>query len=169
MKRHLNLVGPQESIHPRTLEQYVGTDDLDQGLRERLGSDALWLVAQDGYGIVVAGMDEADCLDCMSSTYIPVTYVGVRRLQKVEYTDEYRQRVIEIKPPEEDVAVFAIDIDRAEEQWGRDDAHEVLDYAEIAVQSDQLITLLDENEYPSVEVIPLRTKPRLVVDNTRKQ
>ena len=166
---YLTLVGPHEPMCPQTLEQYVETDSLDEGLRARLGVDALWLVAQDGYGIVVEGADEADCLDDMASTYIPVTYAGMRRLQKVEYTDEYRQRVIEIKPPEEDVAVFAIDIDRAEEQWGRDDAHEVLDYAEIAVQSDQLITLLDENEYPSVEVIPLRTKPRLVVDNTPKQ
>lgn len=166
---YLTLVGPHEPMCPQTLEKYVETDSLDEGLRARLGVDALWLVAQDGYGIVVEGTDEADCLDGMASTYIPVTYAGMRRLQKVEYTDEYRQRVVELKPPDDEVAVFAIDMDRADDQWVKDDAHEVLDYAEVAVRVDQPITLLDEHEYPRAEVVPLRAKLRLIVDNTRGQ
>lgn len=163
-ERHLSVV--REHTHPQALAEYAG-DDVSRGLETKLGSDALWLVAQEGYGIVVAGADEADCLEGMGSTHIPVTYVGLRQLRKVEHVDEYRQCVVELTPPVDPVAVFAINDEHPYNEWGSGDAHEVLDYAEVAVIVTQPIQLLDDDEYPREEVLPMRRRPQLVVDNTR--
>ncbi len=144
-ERHLRVVGDDEL--PRTIVEYLGRND-DINLAKRLGGQAHWLWAADAYGIVTSGSTEADVVHCDVGSYVPVEYVAMRRLTKVEEIHDWTQRVDEVTLPSRAVAVFRVrDEALVETEWLERSPDGVADYAEVAVATDAPITLIDDEYF----------------------
>lgn len=143
---HLRLV--EHSKLPKTLGEYAGTADIDAGLTTKLGSDGMWLFANELYGIERAGDVAAHHLDATRGIPVPVRYRNLRSLVAVREINELGEEAQSLLPPQEPVAVFTID--RCMKVDGQDTLETgvaITDHAEVAVRLGQAVTLLDYSEY----------------------
>lgn len=165
--RHLKLA---ETIGlPSTLGEYAGISNIDAGLREKLGTECLWLFASEMYGIVTTGDTVADYIGLTEGIAVPVWYDGLRELTAIEDTDEFDRQTVSFPAPHESVAIFRVDQFNEEvEDRILVSGNTVADYAEIAVRLGQIVTLLDHDEYPSRQPKWWNGRPylRVVHDDT---
>jgi hypothetical protein len=144
--RHLKVVEATDASD--TLGEYAGNSDIAAGLREKLGSDSLWLFATEMYGIVIEGDSRADYMGLTEGMGMPVRYIGLRELTIIDDMDEVDRQTVTVPVPHEKVAVFRVD--QFNEKGGEQlltSGNVVAYYSEIAVRLGQAVMLLNYNEH----------------------
>lgn len=163
---HLRLVGDNEL--PKTLRGYAEVQSrlmVDSTLQTKLGQASLWLQTNgDIYGIRVFGSDEAR-LEHGGSFFIPVSYVGTRRLTHVD-AQLADGTLYTVSPPRSPVAVFNISHNTSGDSEFMDT--DIANCLQVGVRTEQAITLLDDDEYlDSLKGAWAYPKPVLAINNDR--
>lgn len=157
-QRQLRIVKNNEG--PRNLREYAEEGNVDVNLRVKLGQDSLWLLSYEMYGCMQPGDLHADVLPDMHGVAMPVRYVGLRQLERVDDSFAFSDALMPHEVPINPIAVFAVEADRL--TGASNEADACMDYAEVGVRLEQKIALLEAEEYPPT-VVATMGKPKLQV------